>query len=293
MRRNVLYGPRLRGDIELGTEPTRIEAVGSTQKLARIDAPGARIAGQTDQLLTAESATQKFLIGTRRVVDERVFRYAYAGEALLASWGAQAWNAYSNAANVEDATIGAAGTAADTTITCTAVGTVTADMYAGGYALIRWEFSYYRVLANTAATAGNTFTITLDEPLWENIDAASLVTLYKNPWADTRRLVGGATDLWASTVGIPIRDVQSGYYYWAQTWGPCSGVGVDNFGDLASERGLYFLANGALYPMTGPHVSNNQPANQPAGFLLPYTGPGPSGRIQPGAFIHFMLQISP
>ena len=166
-------------------------------------------------------------------------------------------------------------------------------MYAGGYALVRWEFSYYRILYNTAATGGNTFTITLDEPLWENINVASIVTLYKNPWADTRRLVGGDDALWSSTVGIPPRDVQSGYYYWTQTWGPCAGVLVDNVGQTASERGLYFLASGAMFTMTGPHTSNNQPANQYAGFLLPYTGPGPTGRDQPGAFVHFMLQIMP
>ncbi|MBA7655209.1 hypothetical protein ES703_63108 [subsurface metagenome] len=240
------------------------------------------------------STTKVYPIGKRIALDERVFRYAYAGQALRASWGAQGWMCYSDAANVEDATIAAAGVVGDNTILCTAVGTVTENMYEGGYALVRWEMSYYRIISNTAATPGNTFTITVEGPLWENINAASLVTLYRNPWADTRLLEGaGMHPLWASTVGIPRRDVALGDYYWCQTWGPCSGVLVADLGDLAAERGLYFLANGALYTQTGEHATNNYPANQYAGFLLPYTGPGPAGRIQPGGLCFFMLQLSP
>jgi len=244
-------------------------------------------------LIYSVDTTKKHEIGTRLEVDDRVFRYAYAGSDLLAGWGCQAYNSFSNSTNVEDQTIGAAGTAGDTTITCTAVGTVTADMFKDGYALIRWELHQYRIISNTAAAALSTFTVTLDEPLWEGVDAASVVTLYRNPWADTRRLTGGDEALWASTVGIPPMDVSSGEYYWAQTWGPCLGIGVDNIGATASERGLYFLASGALFTMVGPHATNNQPANQPAGFLLPYTGPGPTGSDQPGAVIHFYLQIAP
>lgn len=291
MRRSTLGAYRLRGDIDLGLEPSRIGADGN-QLLARIDAPGGRLPGQPDQSIYEQDTTPNFRIGTRRVVDERTFRYAYAGEALLASYGAQSWSCYSDAANVEDNTIGAAGTATDTYITCTAVGTVTPDMYAGGYALIRWEFSYYRILSNTGATAGNPFTVYLDHPLWEDINVASLVTLYKNPWADTRILTGGSP-LWASTVGIPPRDVDILNYYWAQTWGPCGGVLVIDCGAGESERGLYFVAEGALLTQSGLDPNANQPANQYAGFLLPYTGPGPAGRNQPGGFCHFMLQICP
>ncbi len=245
------------------------------------------------QELYEESASQIYPIGMRYAKDERVFRYALSGSDLLSAWGAQAWNAFSSGANRESATIAAAGVAGGTTLTLTAVGTVTVDMFKGGYACIYWEMSYYRIKSNTAAAPGGTFVITLEDTLEQAIDAASVVSLYRNKYADVRRLVGGDETLWASTVGIPLRNVQSGYYHWLQTWGPCVGVGVDNIGQDASQRGLYFLASGALFTMVGPEANANQPANQYAGYLLPYTGPGPTGVDQPGALIHFELQLAP
>lgn len=244
------------------------------------------------QELYAESVSQIYPIGMRYAKDERVFHYAQAGDALRPAWGAQAWNAYSSGTTRESATIQAAALIGATSISCTAQGTVTADMFKGGYACIYWEMVNHRIRSNTAAAPGGTFTVTLEDALGQAIDAASVVSLYRNQYSDVRLGLGGALDLWLSTVGIAPRAVQSGYYHWLQTYGPCVGVGVDNIGETAAERGLYFLANGALFTMTGQHASNNQPANQYAGYLLPYTGPGPTGVDQPGALIHFFLQLA-
>lgn len=245
------------------------------------------------QEIYEEMLLQKYPIGMRIAKDDRVWRYSKAGSALRSAWGAQTYNAYSSGVNRETNTIGAAALAGATTLTLTAVGVVTANMFAGGYACINWEMIYHRIKSNTGVVGG-TFTVTLDEPLAQNIDVASIVSLYRNPYDDVRLLEGAGTHpLWASTVGIPMRAVQSGYHCWLQTWGPCVGIGVDNIGQDASERGLYFVANGGLVTMSAVGATANRPANQYAGYLLPYTGPGPVGQDQPGALIHFMLQLSP
>lgn len=255
---------------------------------------GERLPGGSDQGLYEESATQRFVIGARKQVDDRVFRYAYAGSALRSAWGAQAYNAFSSDGDRESNTIAAAAAAGASSITCTAIGTVTADMFAGGYACIYWEMSIYKILHNTAAVAGGTFTVILKEPLEQAIDAASVVSLYRNPYDDVRLLEGAGTHpLWASTVGIPLRDIQSGYYFWVQTWGPAVGVGVGDIGAGASERGLFFVASGALTMLSNVNADGTEPSNQHAGYLLPYTGPGPVGVDQPGALIHFFMQVAP
>jgi len=246
------------------------------------------------QRIYEELLVAQYPIGLRYAKDDRVWRYSKAGSALRSAWGAQTYNAFSSDGDRETNTIGVAATAGATTLTLTAVGTVTTDMFAGGYACINWEMSYYRIISNTNAAPGGTFEVTLDEALEQNIDVASIVSLYRNLYADVRLLEGAGTHpLWASTVGIPMRTVQTGYHFWAQTWGPCVGIGVDFIGQDASERGLYFVANGGLVTMSAVHASNNRPANQYAGYLLPYTGPGPTGVDQPGGLIHFMLQLSP
>lgn len=257
---------------------------------------GERLDGAPDQGLYEENASQRFVIGTRRQVDDRVFRYAHAGNALRSAYGAQAHNAFSSGEVRETQTIGAAALAGARVLTLTAVGTVTENMFAGGYACIHWEMSIYKILSNTGAAPLGTFTITLKEALEQAIDAASVVTLYRNPYADVRYMVGapGPWPLYASTMGIPLRTIQANYYFWLQTWGPAVGIAVADIGAAESYRGLYFLEGGGLWSMSGVDANANAPANQYAGFLLAYTGVSVAAGInQPGALVHFFMQVAP
>ena len=113
------------------------------------------------QSIYQESVSQVYPIGMPHRRDDRTFRYCQAGDALASAYGAQTYNAFSSAVVRETAAIAAAGVAGDRTLLLTAQGDVTVNMFRGGYACIYWEFSYYRIIANTAATAGNTFTVTL------------------------------------------------------------------------------------------------------------------------------------
>ena len=81
MRRSILYGPRVRGDLELGLEPSRLGGDGA-KAWARMDFPGMRLPGLADQLITESVTTARFEIGTKRVEYGRTFRYSRAGEVL-------------------------------------------------------------------------------------------------------------------------------------------------------------------------------------------------------------------
>ncbi|GAI42478.1 unnamed protein product, partial [marine sediment metagenome] len=78
MKKSTLYAPRLRGDIDLGLEPSRIDGYGA-RHWARMTFPGRQLPGFTDQSIYESSSTPKFAIGTRRIEYGRTFRYAKAG----------------------------------------------------------------------------------------------------------------------------------------------------------------------------------------------------------------------
>ena len=103
----------------------------------------------------------------------------------------------------------------------------------------------------------------------------------------------GAQAGWGSGVCVAHKTVASASYAWGQTWGPCGLAGTDNAGQTANERGMSMMTDGSIYQTTGIHGSNNQPQYQYIGYLLPYTGNGPTGTDQPGALFHVELQLAP
>ncbi len=236
----------------------------------------------------------RYPIGTRFVDDDRVWRYAYAGGTCTTGYAAAAFNKFSTGTTQETATIAAAGSDGDTTISCTTQGTVTADLFAGGYFLVYWEFQCYRIESNTA-TSGTTFIITMDNPLDQDISGSSVVTVYKDKYTDCRRLTSGEQAGFAGVVGVPHKTITSGAYGWLQTWGPAAVAGTDNIGETPGERGLYAMHDGSVFCTTGIHGSNNQPAYQYLGYAVGYTGTavGGTGLDFQGAHIYIELQIAP
>ncbi|GAI46443.1 unnamed protein product, partial [marine sediment metagenome] len=85
--RSRLYARRLKGDLDLGLEPSRIDP-GGDRRLAEILTPGGLLPGRTEQDILVASENPNYRIGTRRVMDDRVFRYCYAKEGLNAQSGA-------------------------------------------------------------------------------------------------------------------------------------------------------------------------------------------------------------
>ena len=126
-------------------------------------------------------------------------------------------------------TLAPAGTV---TVTLTAVADVAEDQFAegilskaggggGGYGV------NYRIKSNTAATAGNPFTVTLHDKIIVDIPVTDTITLFRSKWANVfsmavRLAAANVTDLHKNAmVGVPNRFVPLGNYCWLQVKGPC------------------------------------------------------------------------
>ncbi len=232
----------------------------------------------TSPNIYAESSTQLYDLGTRLVVDERVFRYARAGAAINRSDGAMnadAWSLTNEEPN-QNAAVGATTFKVVNT-------TATKDQYKGGWVAIFTGRLQLRHIISNAASDGTDTEITIDGGLEEAITADSTwVTGYASIYYDTRTL----SETWTSVVCVPPIAVTSQYFYWGQTWGPCYLRAAGTVpGVTANDRDGYFAGTGALY---GNIQSEGATAGgyQRAGFLLPTTSSG-------GGDQFFMLQLSP
>jgi hypothetical protein len=243
-----------------------------------------------------EEAIAHYPIGTDFVDGDRSWHYVQAGNSIVRGRVLASWNAFStptsgDGTTRETATIAAAVVIDSKVITCTDQGTITvANLFAGGYAMVYWEFLCLRIVSSTIEDSSGQFTVTIDRPLPVAIDSASVVSLYRDKYADVRYLTSGSEQGWASGVCVPNYTKTDTKYFWGQTWGPCGLAGTDNIGATAGERGIYRMHDGSVFVTTGIHASNNQPAYQHIGYVIPYTG-DITGYDQPGAFIHVQLQL--
>ena len=234
----------------------------------------------------------KYPIGTLFVDGENSYRYVQAGNACTAGRLLVGYNAFGTATSGdgttrETATIQAAATDGDTTITCTDQGSATPkDVFAGGFCTIYWEFQVKRIESNTAEDSGGLFVLTLDWPLDQDIDAASVVSCYRNIFADVRHLTSGVQGLHGSGCCVSNKTITDTYRGWGQTAGICGLAGVDNVGAGDNEIGMYNLS-GAVYFISGVHATNNQPTYQYVGYIAGYTGH--SGVDFPGALVPVKL----
>jgi len=238
------------------------------------------------------SAVQRYPLGTRYAKDERVFRYGRAGNesALIQSYGL-----FPAMTFAESAVAAASSAVGALTVTCTAQGTVAEDEYKGGYLVCSSggeKYPYYRIKSNTAASAGETFVVTLEDTLHTGkegvtaiIVSSTVITLYKSPWAEIRSAkaelasVGG----WTGVICVALVTVPKLNYFWGQTWGPVALSGFNYYGDVLGQRAMGFGSCGDAV------IRSIEPDAQYAGFLLPYT----DGVAVPGAATLIFLQIAP
>lgn len=263
MRRNILYAPRLVGDLNLGLEPTRVDYDGN-KRLAEILTPGGRLPGQTEQDIYAASSTQKYRIGTRRVVDDRVFRYSKVV-------GSSTPSPYSKICTKFLPTSAVATTVATTDVYKAVSGEYqmtlhlagkTLDQYAGGYLLMNDAAQvavgrHYsrRILSSTASATVNgdadavVFTLEATLP-FTSTDVATAVTVVENPWAKLyyRPQPGAWVSYWMFMGVCMPYVVAEDDYIWIQTWGPCGIENVANTFEGANyfEHQVYICGDGSI-----------------------------------------------
>lgn len=297
MKKSALYAPRLRGDIDLGLEPSRVDSQGN-KKWAVIGSPGGILPGGVFQDIHKESENQNYRIGTRRVVDDRTFHYCKAGSAI-----AIPQRGVANASpHLECTCIGnavAGKYTLDLALTCAdfpAVTYVDEDDYAGGWLWImaggdhapaRHEF--HRILHNDDSTGDPAYVrVYLETPIVHSQDTP-WITAYPNIYANCQQAyptipTNKQAIVCMTACGLT---VTNGRYFWGQTWGPTWTTAVSGEADLPGksdrQRQLVFWQGGVieLLKLTTPGTYSHQVA----GYVL-------SNTVNTGDMM-FMLQLAP
>jgi hypothetical protein len=184
--------------------------------------PGALV---VQQGIYEESSTKKHRLGERLQLGDRVFRYAYTGGALVA--GVMATFALLGGATTEIQTTLVVNTAAAIGSRRVYVNSVTtaqtANLFEDGWAVIEETGAFlYQVKSNTAlAATGTTGYLELYDDLHIALTTSADIELMTNPWNKVIT-AASATAVAAGLAGVPPIAIQSGYYGWLQTMGPCA-----------------------------------------------------------------------
>jgi hypothetical protein len=181
----------------------------------------------TKQGVYEESETAKHNIGDRLAVGDRVFFYASAGEALYAGFTAQQ-ALYGGATTTLQTTtaVTVAAAAGKSRIYVNALTTAqSASAFAGGWIAVfdatttgkSWIF---KIKDNSAlATSGVTSYVDIYDELPTALTTSDQCEIIANPY---KGLIAGAATATGAVLGISPINVTSGYYFWCQTYGPCS-----------------------------------------------------------------------
>lgn len=235
-----------------------------------------------------ESETQKYRLGTRVQVGDRVFRYAKAGMAITNLIQGLV-NDYKPYEGDRPATAYAVG---DQDITVPALSTgnavtySTIDIHAGGYIWFQMSPHQMHKIRSNTATDGTNVILTLERPLKYALPAAASgadtmwVTIWPNLYGNVKHASGGMRSV-VCTALIPIT---SGYYFWGQTWGPkFFQAGGTAPGRTGNYRSTWFASDGSILDRSG---GAEQWGSQPAGYILSQTTSSDGDQL-------VMLQLSP
>jgi len=276
--KSLLYARRIKGDLDLGLEPARIDPAGN-RRWAQLVAPGGLLPGGTPHGVLEVSAAQNYRAGTKLEIDDRKYRYCQADLTRQLRCG---YGAYPMVAYGETGVPTAQANAGTYVISLTAVAAIDADEYAEGYLVIAYagaQFSTrHKILSNTVAAApGAVYTVTVYDAFVANVTVGLNVTLFHSPWREIHCMRQEVIDLivarwqYVSFVGVPNIMVPLANWFWLQYSGPC--LCIESGGDegaLINDRDMHFDTNGAI--MRQSYVAADH--YQRAGYILPHTEAG-------------------
>ncbi len=292
-----IYAPRIKGDLELGLEPSRIDGKGD-QAWARMHFPGRQLPGQTDQTVYEGSTTQKFEVGTKRVEYGRTFRYAHNVIAIETEGVVQRLLANANyvpdAINHldEDGFYGKPYVLVeeeDTYVDLDTAVTFAANFFQGGYyiAHIGTLMIMHYIVASDLGD-GTYCRIYLDSPSTQQVAITVDVEVYPSPYSnviDSPSLI--AMDSWVSFIGMMQCDaLAADSYFWLQTQGPCwitptTWIAAGCPGRAAFQRDVYAHIDGTVQSADGLDPTDGY---QRVGYLLSATEASYGGA-------HIMMQL--
>lgn len=166
---------------------------------------------QGDQSIYKSSSIKLADLGSRKVVGDRVFRYA---KALT---GFAAGELVESKMTLLEATGGGTDAAGGKTFTFYGANTIAKDTYAEGYLTVVTEGSLYRIKSNDAVSSAGNGVFYLYDPLQTLESVAAEYSIVQNPYLACEQQTTGAASL---CIGASPITVTTGDYYWLQTWGP-------------------------------------------------------------------------
>lgn len=263
-----------------------------------------RYLGAGLQDIHEQSATQKYSIGARLVVDDRVFRYCQAKTALDAFLGGR-----SDVMPREGAGDAVAYEVGDTVVSIPM--NENGDDYALETVADYWNEGYYwsgvttptvgmmhRIKDSAVAAAGTTVLTggyvqaTLYEPLKYAIPASTWQTSWVNPYKTCVHTHSAR----ASVICQPLRNITIANYFWGQTWGPCFGQQFSTKLGLADgDRMCYYKSDGSLCSSKDVTYTSGAVHEQLAGYLITNTRAwtNAGGGTENGGDQFYCLMLSP
>ena len=195
------------------------------------------------QGLSDESTIQHYKLGTRLVLDERVYHYAKCVTTELV----RGRGCITTSTPEESAVAGATTTkdvGADTvTITVQAAAGLALDALAGGY--LCYKFHRHKILSHPAADNAATCVLTLETPIVEDTITSGVTTVTAVPslWKVTKATNAAG---YAHFMGFPPSNVPANSYFWCQSWGPVLACPANYMGSTQSVRDCVFCTDGSI-----------------------------------------------
>jgi hypothetical protein len=188
-----------------------------------------------------QSTTAYHGLGTRAMLEDgRVFYYCGNFQAtaiatnLLLTGAARVANHNAQTQSTSGGTLLAGATKVTLDLAAT---TVTTSQYQDGY--ITFDSStgagqIFRIREHTTKAGAGTISVTLYDPIVVAGGTGTVISLYRNPFADPVIHAAAAAGV-APEIGVNLIAITAGsgdasssipntttYYFWAQTWGPCA-----------------------------------------------------------------------
>jgi len=195
------------------------------------------------QTIFETSATQKHRLGARYTDGDRIFRYAKSGASgsiVKAKMTQSQVVETKTQVIVQTGHAWAVGDVSGTMLVTTG-GSFARDEFVDGYFFANKVAAVgdtYRVIASEITTTDTIMQLELETAIRTAISVTTECSLQPNRWRD---VVIFPTTKTGYATGVPLVDVTDGYYFWAQTGGPCplivDGSGTSTIGDSCGFGG--------------------------------------------------------
>ena len=218
MRKQIIYAPRLKGDLDLGREPTRV--INGQKRYAQVLTDGGLVPGGVVQDTLTETIARNYRVGTKLREDGCTYHYSLSGAVALDL--AQIMQSEVPEATHENMLpVGVYAPAASViTVTLAAVG-VALNEYRDGWLYINAGLGMgqkLKIMSHPLVAGVNPCAFTCWEALTAATDGTSRFSLIKNPYQDL--IVKPASPPTALVVGVPQFTVTAARYFWLLTKGP-------------------------------------------------------------------------